>query len=467
MKRLIFIISLLAVSQLPAQDYPEYWKLPFGYIGSYGSVSFPQKRMWLMQDSSAVSVDSLHHAIWSSYLLDANDTASNLYIYKSAKGADSSWALKVENNGALTSPTNPWFAGWFTATGSGNGYGIYSKGTQGAAFFDGGTITRGTATIDGTDTLTISHSNDTTRFNTTAKVYRFDSMIVASRCSVSGKVALAKDTVYYGVLTSRSPARLFVGGNIGDTAFVVTRDSSGVNLVRGWMSRLGNWHKANGDSAFYGTPAGGPGTTNADSFGHQLPPYYSLSTHNHTGTYLLLHASSDNSAQLQGKDTTFKWPNSRMADSSDYNKLLNKPSIPAVNDSASASGNAWKIATLDTTTFKAHVLTGKAASATIADSTNGGAAKLNGKAATLYMDSTQQVRTARVIELMVDSVKVIAAKRTAIALTGILATDRCWAVFADSTSGNRKRGLAAVCKANSLIVHCDTTAATVNYMIYR
>jgi len=53
MKRLIFIIALgLASCQpCPAQEFPEYWKLPFGYIGSYGSVNFPQGRMWFAKDT--------------------------------------------------------------------------------------------------------------------------------------------------------------------------------------------------------------------------------------------------------------------------------------------------------------------------------------------------------------------------------------------------------------------------------
>lgn len=53
MKRLILIASLFVAScqHCPAQEFPEYWKLNFGYIGSYGSVKFPQGRMWFRKDS--------------------------------------------------------------------------------------------------------------------------------------------------------------------------------------------------------------------------------------------------------------------------------------------------------------------------------------------------------------------------------------------------------------------------------
>ena len=101
------------------------------------------------------------------------------------------------------------------------------------------------------------------------------------------------------------------------------------------------------------------------------------------------------------------------------------------------AANATQHQTLDTTTLKAHTLLGKAASATIADSTNGGAAKLNGKAAALYQDSTQLVRTARIMKVLFDTSKVVAATRTPIYLSGVLATDRAWVVFSDSTSGVR------------------------------
>lgn len=80
-----------------------------------------------------------------------------------------------------------------------------------------------------------------------------------SRCSVSGKVVLAKDTIYYGVLTARSPARFHTVGPIQDTAIIFTRDSSGTRVLKAWMSNLGVWHKANGDSAYYGQGGTGGG----------------------------------------------------------------------------------------------------------------------------------------------------------------------------------------------------------------
>ena len=141
------------------------------------------------------------------------------------------------------------------------------------------------------------------------------------------------------------------------------------------------------------------------------------------------------------------------AHSQAWSTITSQPTIPIANDSAGIAGTANKLQGLDTTTLKSRSLP------------VAGVAANSSQLQTL--DTTKFIRTARVIRLMVDSVKVIAAKRTAIALTGVLATDRAWVSFADSTSGVRKRSVAGICKANSLIVHCDTTVATVNYLIYR
>jgi len=73
-------------------------------------------------------------------------------------------------------------------------------------------------------------------------------MVYAVRCSVSGKVALAKDTVYYGVLTSRSPADFNVG-SCGDTVMIVRRTVKGKNEVVIWLDKDGVWHRANGQAA--------------------------------------------------------------------------------------------------------------------------------------------------------------------------------------------------------------------------
>ena len=53
MKRLLFfiVLGIISCQPCPAQEFPEYWKLPFGYIGSYGSVNFPQGRMWMVKDT--------------------------------------------------------------------------------------------------------------------------------------------------------------------------------------------------------------------------------------------------------------------------------------------------------------------------------------------------------------------------------------------------------------------------------
>ncbi len=69
--------------------------------------------------------------------------------------------------------------------------------------------------------------------------------------------------------------------------------------------------------------------------------------------------------------------------------------------------------------------------------------------------------------LLLDTQQVISNNRTAIAYSGILVADRAYVSYADSVSGSRKRGLAGVCKADSLIVFSDTTAGTINAQIWR
>ena len=61
----------------------------------------------------------------------------------------------------------------------------------------------------------------------------------------------------------------------------------------------------------------------------------------------------------------------------------------------------------------------------------------------------------------------LSAKRKALKITGLLATDFAFSCWGDSVSGNRKRGLAGKCKAESLILFSDTTAGTVNYQVWR
>ena len=199
-----------------------------------------------------------------------------------------------------------------------------------------------------------------------------------------------------------------------------------------------------------------------------------------------------------------------------WGSVTGKPTVPAAYDSASVAANTWKFYGLDSTTYKAHVLAGKAASATVSDSSSGGAARavttiqyqgldsatykahvLLGNAAsatsstqfstldsTTYkahvllgtaanattfktLDTTAFCRTARSVRIIIDTTKVVAATRTPIYLSGVLATDRAWVVFSDSTSGVRKRSCSGVCKANTLVVFTDTTVATVNALIYR
>jgi hypothetical protein len=169
--------------------------------------------------------------------------------------------------------------------------------------------------------------------------------LYATRCTISGKVALAKDTVYTGILTYRSPARIHSIGNIGDTMAVVTWDSSGVTVLKAWQSRFGVWHKANGDSAYYGTGGGGgvwgeiTGTlSNQSDLNTALLGKQNTSEKGAANGYPSLDANSlvpaaymggtggDNSKYLRGDRvwTTF-------------------PSIPSLWDSASVAANSWAI----------------------------------------------------------------------------------------------------------------------------
>ncbi len=218
----------------------------------------------------------------------------------------------------------------------------------------------------------------------------------------------------------------------------------------------------------------------------------SLTSHNHAGTYLLIHNKPDsiNWSAVLNPPATY----APSAHTQDWSTIQNPPSIPSAYDSAGAAGNSWKFGGIDTTTYKAHVLLGnaasatnatqhggldtttlkahtllgKAADATVSDSARNGAGRLNGKVASLYMDSTQLVRTYKNYKIVLDTQVTIAAVRKAIFYTGGLATDRAYVSWADSVSGARKRGgAAAVCKANTCVVYTDTAAGTMNVLIRR
>jgi hypothetical protein len=145
MKRFLYIL-LLCAGCVPCPAFAKGIGVPA--IAVRDSAVSTADTTWIWPDSirSGNYRGNFEGNPWTSYLRsDVADTAYNLYVYKSNKGADSLWALRVEQNGTTSSPMNPWFAGWFTATGVSNGYGLYAKGTTGSALLDGPVVTRGMA----------------------------------------------------------------------------------------------------------------------------------------------------------------------------------------------------------------------------------------------------------------------------------------------------------------------------------
>jgi hypothetical protein len=169
--------------------------------------------------------------------------------------------------------------------------------------------------------------------------------LYATRCTVSGKVALAKDTVYTGVLTYRSPSRIHITGAVSDSIQITTRDSSGVLVVKSWTDKFGVQYRADGKAAYYGT--GGGGGVWGEITG-------TLSNQTDLNTALLGKQNTSEKGAANGYpslDANSLVPAAYMGGTGgDNSKYLRGdrvwtlfPSIPSPFDSASASGNSWAI----------------------------------------------------------------------------------------------------------------------------